>query len=90
MTDVIEEDILRGEQVASLKRNAVFGESIAYLKGIYSETWQKTRASDVEVREQCYYMMKALEEFESHFESVLQTGRLAKKQLDALKKGSIY
>ena len=80
--DLLEEQ-RRGEKAALLLRDPLIEEAFRVLGETYVAGWSNSDPSDVDQREQCYQMLKSLEAFRRHLESVVQTGKMASQQIDA-------
>ena len=85
MSDLINEQH-RGARAASILREPLVIEAFEELRKTYVNGWSGSDPSDTAFREQCFHLLKALEAFEQHFESVVQTGKMASQQMEALRK----
>ena len=85
MSDLIDEQH-RGARAASILREPLVIEAFEELRKTYVNGWSGSDPSDTDFREQCFHLLKALVAFEQHFESVVQTGKMASQQLEALRK----
>ena len=60
----------------------LFKESVETLKKIYSNAlFEQTGAKDGEAREKLWLAYQVLGKVEQHFKEILETGKLAEKQL---------
>jgi hypothetical protein len=48
--------------------------------------WKQSSVEDTQARERIYNLCQALEAVKGHLKSVVETGKMAKAQLDQLKK----
>ena len=65
----------------------LFKESVDTLKKIYSEALlEKTGAKESETREKLWIAYNVVGKVEQHFKSILETGKLAEKQLEEFRK----
>jgi hypothetical protein len=84
MTDLITEQD-RGAKAAAILREPLIQEAFAELRKSYVDGWSSSDPQDTDFREQCFHLLKALETFEGHFESVVTTGKMASQQMEALR-----
>ncbi len=67
----------------------LFKESVNTLKKIYSEALlEKTGAKESETREKLWIAYNVVGKVEQHLQSILETGKLAEKQLEVFRKQS--
>ena len=65
----------------------LFKESVETLKKIYSEALlEKTGAKESETREKLWIAYNVVGKVEQHLQSILETGKLAQKQLEVFRK----
>jgi|TARA_Y100001938_G_C7980242_1_gene374008 hypothetical protein len=81
------EDKLRGEmdrgaKAKALLNNPMLKEAFEQLEKQYIEAWKISPNRDSEGRERIYLLMKSLDAVHAHLVSVLETGKLAEKQLN--------
>jgi 3-oxoacyl-[acyl-carrier-protein] synthase III len=82
-----ERELSRSSQARQLLGNKLFQESIDTLKKIYSEALlEKTGAKESETREKLWIAYNVVGKVEQHLKSILETGKLAEKQLDVFRK----
>ena len=80
MTDLlVEQD--RGARAAGILREPLVIEAFEELRKTYVDGWSCSDPSDTDFREQCFHLLKALEAFEQHFQSVVETGKMASLQM---------
>ena len=83
MTDLRDEQD-RGAKAAAVLRDPLVISAFAEIRDAYGDAWAHTDPADSEFREQLFCLMKALEAFEGHFQSAIQTGKMASKQMEEL------
>ena len=77
----------RSSQAKQLLGNKLFQESLSTLKKIYSEALlEKTGVKEVDTREKPWIAYNVVRKVEQHLKSILETGKLAEKQLDDFRK----
>ena len=82
-----ESELSRSSQAKQLLENKLFQESIDSLKKIYSEALlDKTGAKEGETREKLWIAYNVVGKVEQHLKSILETGKLAEKQLEIFRK----
>jgi|TARA_Y100001963_G_scaffold150144_1_gene230796 hypothetical protein len=82
-----ERELSRSSQAKQLLENKLFQESIDSLKKIYSEALlDKTGAKEGETREKLWIAYNVVGKVEQHLKSILETGKLAEKQLEIFRK----
>ena len=67
-------------------RTQYFNESLEELKKLYTESLFNTGAKETETREKLWLAVNVLGKVEQHIQQVLDTGKLAKKQLEDFRK----
>ena len=83
MTDFRDEQD-RGAKASAVMNNPLVKEAFGQIREAYVDDWSHTDPSDTAKREKLFYLMKALEAFEGHFESVIRTGKMASQQVNEL------
>ena len=79
-------EIGRSNQAKQILQNDLFKESINTLKKIYSEALlEKTGAKESDTREKLWIAYNVVGKVEQHLQSILETGKLAEKQLDVFR-----
>ena len=82
-----ERELSRSSQARQLLGNKLFQASIDTLKKIYSEALlEKTGAKESDTREKLWIAYNVVGKVEQHLKSILETGKLAEKQLDVFRK----
>ena len=85
MSDLQKEQT-RGQRAKDILEDDLFIESIQTLKDSYSNAIFQTGPNDELARTKIYLAYQILGKFENHFRSVMETGILAAKQLEELRK----
>ena len=85
MSDLIKEHT-RGQRAKEILEDELFTESLQTLKDSYSNAIFQTGPNDELARTKIYLAYQILGKFENHFRSVMETGILAAKQLEELRK----
>tara|TARA_B100001093_G_scaffold67721_2_gene57775 strand:- start:1930 stop:2208 length:279 start_codon:yes stop_codon:yes gene_type:complete len=75
----------RAAEAQAILSNTLFKEALETLRSSYTDAWLNSPARDEEGREKIYQFMQALKSVEDHLVSVVQTGELAKTQLEDLR-----
>ncbi len=83
----MDEDALRaqsnlGFKAKQLLENEVLKETLAYMRNTYIQAW--TVGLTVEKREQAWGLIKNLDLFELHLQTILDAGKLADRQIHDL------
>ncbi len=82
-----EEEVSRSYQAKQILENKLFQESIDELKKIYSEALlDKTGAKESDTREKLWIAYNVVSKVEQHLKTILETGKLAEKQLEIFRK----
>jgi len=82
-----ERELSRSSQAKQLLGNKLFQESFSTLKKIYSEALlDKTGAKEGDTREKLWIAYNVVGKVEQHLKSILETGKLAEKQLEVFRK----
>ena len=81
------EEISRSNQAKQVLENKIFQEAIESLKKLYSEALlEKTGAKESDTREKLWIAYNVVGKVEQHLQSVIETGKLAEKQLEDFRK----
>ena len=82
-------EVSRSNQAKQILESELFKESVDTLKKIYSEALlEKTGAKESETREKLWIAYNVVGKVEQHLQSILETGKLAEKQLEVFRKQS--
>jgi len=76
----------RGSKAKSILEDELFVETIETLKQSYTDAIFQTGPNDELARTKIYLAYQILGKFENHFHTAMETGQLARKQLDELRK----
>ena len=80
--DKLSQEIRRSDKAKQILENPIFNESLEELK-LYTESLFNTGAKETETREKILLLaVNVLGKVEQHIQQVLDTGKLAKKQLE--------
>jgi len=76
----------RGTRAKAILEDELFQEALENLRKSYTEAIFQTGPNDELARTKIYLAYQILGKFENHFRTVMETGQLASKQLDELRK----
>ena len=80
-------EISRSNEAKQILESKLFQESIETLKKIYSEALlEKTGAKESDTREKLWIAYNVVGKVEQHLQTVIETGKLASKQLEDFRK----
>ena len=80
-------EINRSNEAKQILESKLFQESIETLKKIYSEALlEKTGAKERDTREKLWIAYNVVGKVEQHLQTVIETGKLAAKQLEDFRK----
>lgn len=77
----VEEEVARGEQAARILSEPLIQEALTTIRSLCLQEWENAPTRDVEGRERLWLMFKLSKQFEDHLRSVMETGRIAAKQI---------
>ena len=81
------QELSRSSQAKQILENNLFKEAIESLKKIYYEALlEKTGAKESDTREKLWIAYNVVGKVEQHLQSILETGKLAEKQLEIFRK----
>ena len=84
------EEISRSNQAKQLLENKIFIEAIDSLQKFYSEALlEKTGAKESDTREKLWIAYNVVGKVEQHLQTLIETGKLAEKQLEDFRKQQI-
>lgn len=72
----------RGRQAQDLLEHPLLQEAMEILRSEFKEAWANSPARDSEGREKLWQLHAMVGKFESHLTQVLQTGKLARLQIE--------
>tara|TARA_R100001463_G_scaffold44146_2_gene91906 strand:+ start:132 stop:392 length:261 start_codon:yes stop_codon:yes gene_type:complete len=76
----------RGVRAKAILEDELFKETLETLKQSYTEAIFQTGPNDELARTKIYLAYQILGKFENHFRTIMETGKLAEKQLLDLRK----
>jgi len=80
-------EISRSNEAKQILESKLFQESLETLKKIYSEALlEKTGAKESDTREKLWIAYNVVGKVEQHLQTVIETGKLAAKQLEDFRK----
>ena len=79
------DDIPRAERARAICSDELVVEAFDTIEKTYLDKFRNSEPEDTEARETSYAMLRALQEFRGHFESVITTGKLKREQLKKLR-----
>jgi len=74
----------RGDRARAILENDLVLEAFESVQKQIETAWQTSAGPDKEQRENAYLMHRLLQNFRSHFETVVQTGEAGKRELLSL------
>ena len=81
-------EITKGKNAERILNDELFKKSFTYLRELYLNEWENSPARDKEARESLWVAIKMLGTVEGHLQTVMQTGKLANRQIEDLAKAS--
>ena len=82
----LHQEVGRANKARQLLNNSLFKESLDKLKELYNQSLLNTGAKEVETREKLWQAYQIVGIFERHITEIIDTGKLATKQLDDFRK----
>jgi len=82
----LQQDQTRGQRAKDILEDPLHKESIQTLKDAYSEAIFQTGPKDEQARTMIYLAYHTVCKFETHLRTIMETGILAAKQLEELRK----
>ena len=83
-----DKEITKGKNAERILNDKLFKESFTYLRELYLNEWENSPARDKEARESLWVAIKMLGTVEGHLQTVMQTGKLANRQIEDLAKAA--
>lgn len=83
-----DKEIIKGKNAERILNDELFKKSFTYLRELYLNEWENSPARDKEARESLWVAIKMLSTVEGHLQTVMQTGKLANRQIEDLAKAS--
>ena len=78
----IEERLYLGDRAREVLENEAFSNALDHIKKDISDQWKSSPARDVDGREKLWLMLKLAEKLEAHLKTTLETGKLAKIEME--------
>lgn len=81
-------DEARARHAKSILEDEMVVQALTLIRKNVTEAWERSKSDDKEGREDAWRQLKALNEFERHFVSILKTGHLAEQELSLIDKAA--
>ena len=78
----LQQEVSKSNKARQLLDNPLFKEALNELKKLYAESLFNTGAKETETREKLWLAYNVVGKVEQHIKEILDTGKLAKKQLE--------
>ena len=78
----LQQEVSQSNKARQLLDNPLFKEALNELKKLYAESLFNTGAKETETREKLWLAYNVVGKVEQHIKEILDTGKLAKKQLE--------
>ena len=78
----LSKEVSRANEARQLLNNSLLKESLDQLKELYNQGLLNTGAKEVETREKLWQAYQIVGKVEQHIKEIIDTGKLATKQLD--------
>ena len=78
----LQSELSRSEKARLGLSNPIFVEAIENLKKLYSQSLLNTGVNEQDAREKLWLAFQIVQKVEQHFIEIMETGKLAKKQLE--------
>jgi len=82
----LQSEVSRSEKARLGLSNPIFVEAIENLKKLYSQSLLNTGVNEEATREKLWLAYQIVNKVEQHFIEIMETGKLAKKQLEDFRK----
>jgi hypothetical protein len=82
----LQSEVSRSEKARLGLSNPIFVEAIENLKKLYSQSLLNTGVNEQDAREKLWLAYQVVQKVEQHFTEIMETGKLAKKQLEDFRK----
>lgn len=82
----LQSEVSRSEKARLGLSNPIFVEAIENLKKLYSQSLLNTGVNEQDTREKLWLAYQIVNKVEQHFIEIMETGKLAKKQLEDFRK----
>lgn len=82
----LQSEVSRSEKARLGLTNPIFVEALENLKKLYSQSLLNTGVNEQDAREKLWLAYQIVQKVEQHFIEIMETGKLAKKQLEDFRK----
>lgn len=82
----LNEELSKASQASDLLNNELIQEFLTKIRKNLHDKIEFSKADDKEGREEAWRMLKVVGEFERHFVTIIDTGKMAEKQLSMTQK----
>ena len=82
----LQSEVSRSEKARLGLSNTIFVEAIENLKKLYSQSLLNTGVNEQDAREKLWLAYQIVHKVEQHFIEIMETGKLAKRQLEDFRK----
>jgi hypothetical protein len=82
----LQSEVSRSEKARLGLSNPIFVEAIENLKKLYSQSLLNTGVNEQDAREKLWLAYQIVNKVEQHFIEIMETGKLAKRQLEDFRK----
>ena len=84
--DKLNQEVRRSDKAKQILENPIFKESLEELKKLYTQSLFNTGAKESDTREKLWLAYNVVGKVEQHIKEILDTGKLATKQLEDFRK----
>lgn len=77
----LEEEVSRGDQARRILSDPLVQEALTTIRDRCLQEWEDAPVRDVEGRENLWLMYRMSKQFEAHLNTVMETGKIATKQI---------
>jgi hypothetical protein len=74
----------KGDKARAKLEDQTFKDAMAQLEADYIKAWKGTGLNDATAREKLWLQIKTLENFQQHLVTVMNNGRLARSEIEAM------
>lgn len=86
--DKLQHSVTLGREAKALLENGLLNDSFAHLETAYLDAWRSTAPDQVRQREQLYMAVNMVGKLKDHLGIVVQNGKLAQAEIDAMNKAA--
>lgn len=79
-------DMARAKIAQEVLTNEVFKEAVDFIKKKLLNIYEHTKFDEDNIREECYYLLRALKEVDGHLKDIINTGKMASFEFEKEKK----